>query len=149
MLSLGEAVAVIGKLRELKPYSLGLLGRDVGVEPFQRWAQGRIFEPFLRTMDVPSQAKLRVAIRAQLAGEEQNSHLATDAIFSTARCAGFIAPTADYDWALRTTPNLARTPALPPGSRAARKENRKARNADSYLLYTREVSALACCARTE
>ena len=104
MLSLGEAVAVIGKLRELKPYSLGLLGRDVGAEPFQRWAQGRIFEPFLRTLDVPSQAKLRVAIRAQLAGEEQNSHLATDAIFSTSRCAGFIAPTADYDWALRTTP---------------------------------------------
>ena len=104
MLSLGEAVAVIGKLHELKPYSLGLLGRDVGVEPFQRWAQGRIFEPFLRTLDVTSQARLRVAIRSQLAGEEQNLNLGTDAIFSTARCAGFIAPTADYDWALRTTP---------------------------------------------
>ena len=90
VLSLGEAVAVIGELRELKPYSLGLLGRDVGVEPFQRWAQERIFEPLLRTLDLPSQAKLRVAIRAQLAGNDQNSHLATDVAFTSARCAAYV-----------------------------------------------------------
>ena len=102
VLSLGEAVAVIGQLRELRPYSLGLLGRDVGVEPFQRWAQERIFEPFLRTLDVPSQAKLRVAIRAQLAGEDQNLHLATDAAFAAARCAAFVPPTPGYEWALGT-----------------------------------------------
>lgn len=102
VLSLGEAVAVIGQLRELRPYSLGLLGRDVGAEPFQRWAQERIFEPFLRTLDVPSQAKLRVAIRTQLAGEDQNLHLATDAAFAAARCAAFVPPTPDYEWALGT-----------------------------------------------
>ncbi len=101
-LSLGEAVAVIGELREVKPYSLGLLGRDVGAEPFQRWAQERIFEPFLRTLDVPSQAKLRVAIRAQLVGEDRNLHLATDAAFAAVRCAAFVPPTPDYEWVLGT-----------------------------------------------
>ena len=103
MLSLAEAVAVIGRLRDLKPYGFGLLGRDVGAEPFQRWAQERIFEPFLRTLDVPSQAKLRAAIRAQLAGEDRDRHLATDKAFAAARCATFISPTPDYDWALGTT----------------------------------------------
>jgi fido (protein-threonine AMPylation protein) len=99
-LSLGEAVAVLKEVRELKPYSMGLLGRDMGAEPFQRWAQ-EIFSPLLRSLDEPSNVRLRVAINSQM--ESGGEPSATDAALSTAKGARFAPPAPDYIQVARAT----------------------------------------------
>lgn len=115
-LSLGEAVAVLVQVRELKPYGLGLLGRgDVGAEPFSRWAQKEIFGPFLRSLDQPSNARVWDAIKAQIEGGGSVS--GTDGVLASAKSARFSPPAPDYIQAARdvlyssvkaTAPALAR-----------------------------------------
>ena len=100
-LSLGEAVGVLKQVQALKPYSLGLLGRDVGADPFQRWAQQEVFAPLLRSMDDASNARLRVAIRAQIEGD--GGPAATDAALASAKGAPFAPPAPAYLQVARET----------------------------------------------
>lgn len=100
-LSLGEAVAVLQQVQALKPYSMGLLGGKVGSEPFQRWANQEVFAPLLRALDEPSGARLRDAIKAQIAGGVEPS--ATDKVFATVKGARFSPPAPDYIKAAKIT----------------------------------------------
>ncbi len=102
-MSVGEAVALLGQLRAEKPFtvggSLGLLRRDVGPEPFQRWAR-TVFDPLLRSLDDRSRSRLEVALDAQLttadaAPAPSGSVTRTDETFALACSAAFIAPRPD------------------------------------------------------
>lgn len=101
-LSLGDALAVINEIRAAKPYILGLLARDVGAESYQRWVQEKIFAPFIRTLDVVSQARLRVAVKMQLADEDRHQPAATNTVFETVKSAAFLPPSPDCGRIFRT-----------------------------------------------
>lgn len=103
-MSVGEAVAFLGQLRAEKPFtvggSLGLLRRDVGPEPFQRWARA-IFDPLLRSLDDRSRSRLGVALDAQLntadaaASASSGSVTRTDEALALACSAAFVSPRPD------------------------------------------------------
>jgi fido (protein-threonine AMPylation protein) len=90
--TMGEAVAIISQIRDLKPYSIGSARREIGLEAFKLWAQQDIFAPFLRTLDLPSSARMRVAIKAQLSNPSTESLAQTDTAFATIRSAAYVAP---------------------------------------------------------
>ena len=91
-LTLGEAVAVISRINGLKPYGVASAGGGIGSETFARWALQDVFAPFLRTLDLPSNARMRVALKAQLASPGAGSLAQTDAAFATIKSAAFVAP---------------------------------------------------------
>lgn len=101
-LPLGDALAVVNEIRTAKPYTLGLLARDVGAESYQRWVQEKIFAPFIRTLDVVSQARLRVAVKMQLADEDRHQAATTNTVFETVKSAAFSPPAPDCGRIFRT-----------------------------------------------
>ena len=101
-LSIGDALDVVNAIRAAKPYAVGLLARDVGAEPYQRWVQEKLFAPLLRTLDVVSQARLRAAVKMQLADEDRHQPAVTNAVFGTVKSAGFLPPAPDCGRIFRT-----------------------------------------------
>ncbi len=108
-LSLGEAVDVLQQVQALKPYRVGVLGRDVGADPFARWAHQEVLGPLLRSLDADSSARLRTVIRAQMEGVGLAG--ATDAALALAKGAVFAPPAPAYLQVARETSYALPTPA--------------------------------------
>ena len=108
-LSLGEAVGVLQQVQALKPYRVGVLGRDVGADPFARWAHQEVLGPLLRSLDADSSARLRTVIRAQTEGVGLAD--ATDAALASARGAAFVPPAPPYLQVARETSHALPAPA--------------------------------------
>ena len=100
-LSLGEAVGVLQQVQALKPYSVGLLGRDVGADPFARWAQQEVLGPLLRSLDDASATRLLGAIRAQMEGIGVPD--TTNAALASSKGAPFVPPAPAYVQVARDT----------------------------------------------
>ncbi len=106
---LGKRSACSNRCRRSNPTGWACSGRDVGADPFARWAHQEVLGPLLRSLDADSSARLRTVIRAQTEGVGLAD--ATDAALASARGAAFVPPAPPYLQVARETSHALPAPA--------------------------------------